>query len=290
LAGRTGSPASRWSELRYDRLLPLAARSRAAGRQYARLVGAIELARDRRRRHTAIERIVRWQGVSRSAARRIFLASLASEALEEADSIFFMRDREALLRWFPDRREIPPLAGPTIFATLHFGHPVLSYAFLRRATEVDLRVIVRGLDAANPMAGAKRRWGERKIRWLHDLTGVESLWTDGTSIARARDHLLERGPLFAAIDVPGEAVARASTVSIAGDRVSFSSGIMALARMTRCALQPVVAISHPDRMQIHFGRRIEPDSDPTTPLFAELETFIRRFPGEWWLWPYVTSP
>jgi hypothetical protein len=289
LASRSGSLASRWSELRYERLLPLAARSRAWGRRYATLVGGVELARDGRRRRAAIARIARWLDVSRAAARRIFRASLVSEAREEADTAFFMRDRDALLRWLPDRVEAPAGERPMVYLTMHFGSPVLAWVFLRERCSLDVRIIIRELDAANPMAGAKRRWGERKLVWLRELSGVDHLMTDGASVARAREHLLATGPLFAAIDVPGEVVARSSVVSMAGDRVSFSSGMLSLARMTGCTFQPVVAISRPERMAVHFGRAIEPvaGADPTAAVFAELEGFIRRFPGEWWLWPYV---
>ena len=278
-----------WSRFRYDRLLPGAARSRAAGRHYARLVGRVEFAADRTRRRTAEARLTRWLGVSPSSAAGLFRRSLVSEAREEADSAYFMRHPDALLRWFPDRVEMPRVAGPTVFATLHLRHPVLAYAFLRRARGLDVRVVIRGLDDANPMADPKRRWGERKIAWLRELVGVDFLGTDTGSIARAREHLVAGGSLFAAIDVPGEVVARASVVEVCGERLALSAGVIALARMTRSRVLPMIALGHPERMGVHFGGAVEagPASDPMGAVFHELEGFIRRFPDEWWLWPYV---
>src|SRR5436190_15820658 len=86
-----------WPTLRYRRLLPVTRVSRGTGRVYARLVAAVELGRDAARRDTAIARIVRALGVDRGEASRIFRASLASEAQEEADSTYFMsRGADAL--------------------------------------------------------------------------------------------------------------------------------------------------------------------------------------------------
>src|SRR5260221_13746760 len=98
-AAGTATPGDRWARWRYERLLVWSGRSPAAGRAYASLVAHVEFRRDANSRRIAVERIARWLGVPAQQARGIYLASLVSEAHEEADSARFMRDSDAFERW-----------------------------------------------------------------------------------------------------------------------------------------------------------------------------------------------
>lgn len=268
----------------------MAGRARRLGGLYAVLCGREELAADPERARVAIERIRRWTGASEGEARTIFRRALASEAREEADSAFFLRDGRAFDRWLPQGVEIPRPEGPVVYATLHYGHPVLSCVFLRRRGEMDVRPIIRGLDGANPMADPKRSWGQRKVGWVRDLLDDLVFGVDPLSTARAREHLLDGGAVFAALDVPGNVSDRTSTVSVAGERLRFSTGVVALAQMTGATIVPVVARSGARSMDVSFGRSVSSDGeDPFVEVFAELAQFIERHPDEWWLWPFVES-
>jgi hypothetical protein len=277
-----------WSSLRYDRLLPRAGASFAAGARYARVVAAAELVLDARRRRAAIERIARWQGVARAAALRVYRASLESEAREEADTTFFARHPERLAAWLAPAAPPPPPSAARVFATLHFGSPVLIYAYLRVVRGLDVRAIARSLDAANPMPDAKRRWGERKLRWLDGVAGVPFYGTDPLSIARAREHLVDGRPLYAAVDVPGDVVARAARVELYGETLSFSAGIFALARIAGATILPALATRSDEGLHACYGREVDARRpDAIAAVFHELAGFVHERPEEWWLWAYL---
>jgi hypothetical protein len=278
-----------WGRWRYERLLPRAAGSALAGRAYARLVARVEVWRDPHRRRVAVERIARWRGLSLPEAGRIFHASLVSEAQEEADSARFMRDDAAFRRWLPDAGLVPPVSGPTIFASLHLGTPVLGFLYLRGACRLDVRAIVRGLDDANPMIPGKRRWGERKVAWLCEQAGGGILGVDAVATAEAREHLRAGKAIFAALDIPGEVASRTAEVEIGGERLRFSSGVVRLAELTGSTVVPMAALGGGERMRVHFGPPLQASAsaDACQAIFAELARFIDRFPDEWWLWPLV---
>lgn len=276
------------ARLRYEILLPLASRGRGLGRLYADLCGRAELVADADRARVAVERIRRWTGASEREAREVFRRSLASEAQEEADSAFFRRQSSTFDQWLPDDVDIPRPEGPVLYATLHFGHPVLSCVFLQRRGHMDVRPIIRGLDETNPMADPKREWGGQKVDWVRELLEERVFGVDAVSTARAREHLLGGGAVFAALDVPGDVSDRTSTVAVAGEHLQFSTGVVSLAQMTKSTIVPVVARSGESRMEVEFGRPVPSDGDdPFGAVFAELSTFIERHPGEWWLWPFV---
>jgi len=279
---------ARWAALRYGPLLALAARSRRAGRHVAATIAAVELGLDHARRQTACERIARWLELPPAEARRVFRASLASEAQEEADSAYFMGHPRALVPAFV-RADEPAHRGGTIYVTFHFGSPVLTFLYLRAGRAIDVVAVERKLTAANPMPAAKRRWGVRKVAWVERFTGRPMLDVDAAAMARARERLLDGGALYAACDVPGDVVGRAATVRLLGERIRISSGVATLARLARAPLQPVVAISRSGRFDLLYGTPIDPGSEEQTlaALMDTLATLLRRFPGEWWLWPYV---
>ncbi len=276
------------TRVRYDALLPVAGSSRRVGRLYAEACASMDLAADGERAGVAVERIRRWTGLSGADAREAYRGALASEAQEEADSAFFRRHPEAFDRWLPGGSEIPRPAGPVVYATLHFGHPVLSCVYLQRNGGGDVRPIIRGLDDTNPMADPKRGWGQRKVGWVRDLLDGAVFGVDAVATARAREHLLDGGAVFAALDVPGDVSDRTSEVEVAGERLRFSTGVVSLAQMTRSTIVPVVAVGGAQKMAVHFGRSVAATgSDSFSAVFAELARFIHRFPHQWWLWPFV---
>ena len=279
-----------WARLRYDGLLRAASRSRVLGQVYAELVSAVEYRADPERRRVASARAARWLGGSSDDGARVFQRSLASEALEEADSAFFMRDEGTPRVGFRVVGREPADDGGTVYATLHFGSPILAYIYLRCVRGVDLTIIGRRLDDDNPMPGPKRRFGMRKVAWLERVTARPLLGVDARAIMRARGELLDGRSLYAAVDVPGNVAARAETVSILGEPVRLSSGIFGLATLTGAPIQPVVAIHEAGSIVLHYGDLIEgrrgtPVHDASARAISDL---VRRFPSQWWLWPYMT--
>jgi hypothetical protein len=217
----------------------------------------------------------------------MFRASLICEAFEEAEIVFLMAHPGAFARIFPNQDE-PPHRGGTIYVTLHFGCPVLAYLHLAWWRHLDVTVMGRALSADNPMPEAKRRYGRGKIAWVESLSRP-FLDNDAVSVIRARELLLDGRSLFAPIDLPGDVVTRVAEIDVFGERARFSSGIVTLARLSGAPLQPVVAISRPHGLTVHWGRRIEPrdDAGASTEVFSELLVFVRKFPQEWWMWPYL---
>ncbi len=282
--------AAAWTSCRYRWLLPWSARSRRTTQAYARLSGRIELALDPERRARAGARIARALGCSAAAADRVFAASLVSEAQEEADTVWSMRHARPWPSLVHAPADEPTPQGATIYVTLHFGSPVLAYLDLRRRRVADVRLIIRALSPANPMADSKRAFAARKVAWVASVSGYEPLTTDAAATAHAREHLVAGGALFAAIDVPGDVVSRASAVTLFGERILVSSGIATLARLTAATLLPVVAVRRRETLALRYGAPIPPGKDAETQAaaFRELARFIADDPGEWWLWPYVT--
>ncbi len=284
MLSRDGSRA----RLRYELLLPMAGWGRGLGQAYAEACASLERRSDPERMRVAVDRIMRWTGLEKRDAREAYRGAILSEAQEEADSAYFRRHRAAFECWLPDGGDVPRPTGPVVYATLHFGHPVLSCVFLRRRAGIDVRPIIRGLDDANPMADPKRAWGQKKVAWVRELLDGAVFGVDGVSAVRAREHLLAGEAVFAALDVPGDVSDRTSVVDVAGERLRFSTGVVALAQMTRATIVPMVARSGRRKMIVEFGRPVSAAvSDPFAEVFAELARFIRRFPQEWWLWPFV---
>jgi len=281
---------ARWTELRYTSLLPRAATSRRLGDVYAHMVAAIELGIDRERRRVAVERIARWLGRSSGVAARIYHASLVSEAREEADSAYFMRRPQRLLASFRPPPDEPEARRGTIYATLHLGSPILAYLYLCGVRGVPARAIGRGLDLANQMPPAKRSFGLEKVAWVESFSGQPFLGVDAVSAARAREHLLAGNALYAAVDVPADVVARCAEIELFGEGIRIASGLLRLAALARVPLQPMVAVHRGGDFEVLYGQAIEFDDEgrALALLAAEIARFVRRLPGEWWLWPYLT--
>lgn len=279
-----------WPTLRYDRILPLAKHGRRTARLCATLVGTVEFLIDPVRREVASRRIARALAMSARRARSTFRAGLISEALEEAEIVFLMAHPEALGRTFSAHDDEPSHCGRTIYATLHLGSPILAYLHLAWWRRLDVTIIGRTLAAENPVPEAKRRHGRRRVAWVDDLSRP-FLGIDAASVTRARALLLDGASLFAPLDVPGDVVGRSAEVDVFGERVRFASGMVTLARLTGAALRPVVALSRPHGVVVQWGQSVEPGDDPTTlaAVFRELLAFVRQFPGEWWMWPYLVK-
>lgn len=288
----TARVALAWAELRYGRLLPLAARQRGFASPYARLVARVESALDRERQAAASARLQRWLGLSTRRAATLHRACLASEAREEADTAWFMgRPWETLAAAYrPLACPVPPRT-PTIWTILHFGSPILAYVYLCRVWGVDARIIGRALDDANPMPSAKQAWGRRKVAWVQEVTGKPFLAVDAGAIAHAREHLLGGGALLAAIDVPGDVVGRSTRLTLFGEPTRVAAGIFRLAELTRVPLRSLRAISRGGHIEIAHGEPIvlAGGDDPLASVAREVETILRAHPDEWWLWPYLPA-
>jgi hypothetical protein len=280
-----------WERLRYGPLLLAGGTTHRAADLYGSVVAAVEYWRDEGRRRTAEHRIVRWLGVSPTVARRIFRAALRSEALEEADSARFMRDSRGLSEAVVIRGLTPRSGRPRVYATLHFGSPVLAYLGLCLQAEPELRVIARELDDANPMAEIKRTFGSRKVAWVEETSGRSFLDTDSTAVLRAREHLLSGNPLYAAVDVPGDVVSRADRFPFCGDSVVLASGIFRLASMAGADFQVVVPVRRGPRIAAYCRPPVNA-ADPrglAIAVVSEIEAVIREWPQEWWFWPFLVT-
>ncbi len=283
-----GRPDDWWPTLRYGRLLPRAGASRRAGSAYARTVALRELAADPRRRRVACDRIGRWCGVGPAAALRIFADALSSEALEEAESAWFMGDPRRLPEAFADAAPRMPIEPGSVVATLHLGSPVLGFVHLSRSGLVG-RAIGRELDDSNPMPRAKRAWGTRKVAWVRATTGEPFLGTDARALLAARAELDRGRSVYAAIDVPGDVVSRSRVVDLCGERVTLSSGMLTVARLARAPVQLVVTtvLGGTYRHEASTPVGPGPEEEVARALASRASALLRRMPGQWWLWPYV---
>ncbi len=281
-----------WADVRYRGLLAVCRRSRDFGPRYASAMGTFEYFTDVNRKNVAVRRIGRWLDCSGKRATEIFHQSLVSEAREEADTAYVMEDPGRLESLFV--RPSPALApmGPVLYVTCHLGSPILAYLYLRRHGALRLRMILRELDDENPVAAAKRRFGEQKTASTAALAGVPYLGTDAQSLFAARAGLLEGRPVFAAVDVPGDAVTRRRTLRLFDSSIVVAGGLFALAAMTGAAIQPVFAVRGERGLELVYGSRIPPgkEIDLAEQVAVEVAAAVRRFPGEWWLWPYVVEP
>lgn len=279
----------RWEAQRYRTLLELAARTRIGGAAYAEIVAAIEQRADPHRRDVAVGRIGRWLGVEEVEAQRIYRSALRSEAREEADARFLMDHPAALEGAFQPPVGEPDLEGPAIWLTLHLGSPNLAFVYLRRVRGLDVRIVGRPLDDANPMHEEKRAFGHRKVRWLQDLTAAPFLDTSAEAMARARSHLLQGGALFALMDTPGDVVSRSFAIELFGEKVRIAAGAFRLAALVGVPIRPIVAVHRGGGFDLHYGRPIEPVAGriSSEDVARELARLIGTFPGEWWLWPYL---
>ena len=280
--------AARWPTIRYERIFPLARRSRRAARACGTVAGTVEFLIDPVRREVAARRIGRALRMPEWRARGLVRACLISEAIEEAEIVYFMAHTAALATVFPPDDAGPPAADRTIYVTLHFGNPILAYLYLSWWRRLDVTIVGRALTADNPMSDAKQRYGRGRVAWIESVSRP-FLEIDGASAPRARELLLDGRSLFAPIDVPGDVVTRANDVDVFGERARFASGMITLARIGGATVQPIVAVSRRHGIVVHRGRPIVPGDDASThaEVFRELLVFVRRYPGEWWMWPYL---
>lgn len=280
-----------WSSLRFskpaesllDRTWPAATA--------VRTMAAIERRVFPVRARAAEDRIGRALSAGPSAAREIHQLSLESELREQADCARFMHRPDRLASFLPDAARLPRTDGPTLFASLHMGSPVLLSAFLHQNSGLDVRPIIRELGEGNPMASARSRWGDRKVRWLEKTLGLRPLGTDARSTAQARSHLLDGNALFAALDVPAGGSGRAAAFPLFGQRWAFASGALKLAALTDARVVPIIGISRDRSLSVACGTpQRAADADALgAAVFREFEELIRGDPGEWWMWPYLAE-
>ena len=71
--------------------------------------------------------------------------------------------------------------------------------------------------------------------------------------------------------------------------VRLAAGLMTLARITGADVVPVVALSRQQRFAVHFGHRLPAvlGDQLLEQAVAELARFVREYPDEWWMWPYL---
>ncbi|MCC6763055.1 MAG: hypothetical protein IT293_00185 [Deltaproteobacteria bacterium] len=279
-----------WDRCRYGRLLPLAARDPHWGGAYAAFVAAVEWRRDPGRRAAATDRIARWLAATSADAGRIHRASLASEAREEADAAFFMRRPDALAAAFGARPlPLAPEDGPVVYVGLHLGSPVLGYLDLCRRLAPELALVARGIDPANPMAAAKRRFAERKVAWTEVTAGRPFFATDGASMLGVRRHLRAGKPLYLLADVPGDAVGRAAACTLFGERVRLAAGLPTLARIADSAVQTLAITRDARGFAVHAGPRVPAGAVDMPVVLDALAPFVRAHPEQWWMWPYLPA-
>mgnify|MGYP000187149869 CR=1 FL=1 len=283
--------ARRWEVARYRWLLPLTTVGGGTGVVYSRLCAHVERALDAHRRAVAVERIARWLEVAPVRAQDIYFDALCSEAREESDSRRLVAGRTGLPTMCATLAPEPVHSGPVIWATLHFGSPVLAYLHLRRARGLDVQIVGRPLDDDNPMSDAKRAWGRRKVAWLERQSGLPLLGVSAEATSLARTRLLKGGSICVLMDVPGDVVARSVTLSLCGERVSLAAGIFLLAGMVGVPVLPIAVVHRGGRFELHYGRPIAPSPGrvPEADVARALAAFLLTMPGEWWLWPYLPS-
>jgi hypothetical protein len=279
---------SGWDEWRYARLLPAAARSLRRGAVYAALAATVEWRRDRERRAAACRRLQRWLGVSAPSAERVYWRTLRSEAREEADAAFCMRDPAGLGALVARAGALPAADGSVIYAGLHLGSPVLGYLHLRRRTAPDLGLVARGIDPANPMPAAKRRFAERKVAWTEAVAGQPFYATDAAAMLGVRAHLRAGKPLYLLADVPGDAVGRSAACTLFGETVRVAGGLATLVRIAGSAVQTLAVTRGAAGLALHAGPRLAPDEAADVPAIVRaLTPFIHDFADQWWMWPYL---
>lgn len=278
-----------WTPWRYGRLLPVAARSLRLGAAYAALVAAVEWRRDPLRRAIACRRIERWLDASPARAAAIFRGSLGSEAREEADCALLMRRPAALAEMFARPLDLTRADASTIYVGLHLGSPVLGYLYLCRHLVPDLALIARGIDPANPMPEAKRRFAVAKVAWTEAEAGRPFYETDGTAMLGVRRHLRAGHPLYMLADVPGDAVGRSAPSILFGEAVRLAAGLPTLARIAGSAVQTLVVTRDRDGLAVRAGARLESATVTMPAVLDALAPFIRAYPEQWWMWPYLPA-
>jgi hypothetical protein len=280
--------AERWDTVRYRWLLPRTARGGARASLYAALCAHVVWRLDVPRRLAAVARIARWLDVSDADADDVYRAALRSEAREEADSCWLMSSGTLPATCTVGAE--PDCAMPAIWATLHFGSPVLAYLHLRRLRGLDVQIVGRPLDDQNPMPAVKRAWGVRKVAWVESVGGLPILGVSPQATALAHQRLLRGRSVFVLMDVPGDVVARRMTVSLFGERISLAAGIFALAAMARVPVIPVAVVRRGVAFDMHYGEPLHVGARgavSSDDVAQRLASFVLPMPHEWWLWPYL---
>jgi hypothetical protein len=121
------------------------------------------------------------------------------------------------------------------------------------------------------------------------VTGRAFLGVDARAVAAARERLLDGRPVLAAIDVPADVVSRSAAIPLFGEPMPLSAGVLQLGCLTKAPIQLVVAVQRDGAIELYGGDRIATRDFATAcrDLGHGLTALLRRFPDEWWLWPFV---
>ncbi len=282
-------PGDAWEKIRYRTLDAVASKSRVAGERYACMAAAVEARMHPERLRIARDRIARAFDLEEDEAERIFRRCLISEAREEADTAWLLRSRAPLGDLIRVPGAEPADSGPAIYVSLHFGSPIVTFLYLRAVRGIQVRAIGRPLGASNPLSGAKRAWGERKVDWVSRCSRTTFVGVDAAGAVEAREELLAGNSLFAVIDVPADVVARSTRFDLFGESILLAGGVLRLAQITGVPLVPVTGRRDGRAIEIEYDTPIPQASGSavTRSVNAWMLRTLERHPDEWWLWPFV---
>jgi lauroyl/myristoyl acyltransferase len=198
-----------------------------------------------------------------------------------------MRRPDALAAMLSRPLDLERADAPTIYVGLHLGSPVLGYLALCRHLVPDLALIARGIDPANPMPEAKKRFAIAKVAWTEAQAGRPFYETDGAAMLGVRRHLRAGHPLYMLADVPGDAVGRSAPSVLFGEAVRLASGLPTLARIAGSAIQTLVVTRDHAGLAVRAGARLAPEEVTMPAVLDALAPFIRSHPEQWWMWPYL---
>jgi hypothetical protein len=278
-----------WERRRYQLLDRIAARSMWGTDAYVFLVSRVEERLQQDRRKAATDRIARALEVSPRHGRKIYRQCLASEAREEADAARLCLSGKPIVDAVESAPLLPPVAGPCIYVTLHWGSPMITFLYLRSALGIPVRLIGRPLDEQNPLPPAKMIWGHRKVEWMEQLTGTPFIRDDSRGALEARSELLAGRSIFASVDVPAAPAGRSRVIDLFGEPIRIASGLLRLAALTKVPLVPILGHSRGQRIFIAQEEPIPAGSEQelSDAVGFWIRKTLRRQPDQWWLWPFV---
>lgn len=279
-----------WEQCRYLLLDRLAARSARGSDAYTYLVARIEEVLQPDRRRVATTRIAQALQIEENEARAIYRNCLASEAREEADSARLRLAGLPIAESVVADRKNTSVSGPCIFISMHWGSPMLAFLYLRSSLGLPVRLIGRPLDEDNPLPPARKAWGRQKVAWMESLAESSFIPDDGRGALEARHELLEGRSIFASIDVPATTGQRSRVIDLFGEQVVIASGLLRLAALMQVPLVPVLGHSKGHRIHVQQDTPIPagPEEELAQAVGHWIRKTLRRQPGEWWLWPFLS--
>jgi len=279
-----------WEQCRYLLLDRVAARSSRGSNAYTHLVARVEEVLQPDRRRVATRRIAQALQIKEEEARAIYRDCLVSEAREEADSARLRLAGVPIDEAVVADRKTTSVSGPCIFISMHWGSPMLAFLYLRSSLGLPVRLIGRPLDEDNPLPPARKAWGRQKVAWMEAVSGSPFIPDDGRGALEARHELLEGRSIFASIDVPATNGQRSQVIDLFGEQIVVASGLLRLAALTQVPLVPVLGHSKGHRIHVQQDTPIPagPEEELAEAVGQWIQKTLRRQPGEWWLWPFLS--